>query len=332
MILKFEDFTKPQKKAFEQVLEDSYNVYKISETLPDYLYVCFRALTADVPNMNWDQFDTEELNRYDSYLKQKVYETFNGKSIFTNHQSQKVENSIGVIFDSYFNTKNANDKFVEIIFGIDRRKSDDIARGVETSRLKSGSMGCQISHSLCSYCQHPAYTEADFCSHLKNYRGQLLDSIRVAERLRGVNFQEYSIVTVGADPKAKLRYIVSSVIDYKRLPKAAENSDIFDLMKIIATEIKNASLNERIKLSKNLDEVVSTLEGRTHIILNDQKPTSLDDDINKKLSILFNYVRETQERDISGPVHRATKSNGTDLKDLVGRDVEIDEQGRVFVL
>lgn len=333
MILKFEDFDRKRTASYEEVLGVSYDDYKISQALPDYLYVVFRALTANVANMNADQFDTEELERFDHQRNCQVFQTFNGRSIFTNHQADKVENSIGVIFDSHFDKTANNDQFVEIVFGIDRKKAEDIARGVETKRLRSGSMGCSITHSLCSVCGKEIRTEQDFCSHLKNYRGMDLNGTRVAERLRGVAFNEYSIVTVGADPKAKLRYLVSSIIDYKRLPKAAAESDIFDLMRIIATEVKNASPSEKVKIASNLRTILS--DNSVHI----EKSASeglydydVDTDVNNQLSTLFNYAKLQYEREIEAKIHRPTLITPANLQDYIGSSVEVDSNGSIYVL
>lgn len=329
------DLSQERQASFEEVLGNSFEQNKISQVLPDYLYVVFRAVTANVPNMNADQFDDEELNRYDSRLAKKVYETFNGRSIFTNHQSSKVENSIGVIFDSFYDRQTPDDMFVEIVFGIDKQKAGDIARGIETGRLRNGSMGCSITHSICTACGASVKNEKEFCPCLRNHRGGIYKGIRVAERLRGVNFQEYSIVTVGADPKANMRYIISSVIDYKRLPKAAENADIFSLMKILAREIQGASLDERMKIASNLNTVLSNIEGIRYTVVNEAASSDINRSIDDKLTRLFDYVRNSQFCDLGGPVSREKQKVALTLANArayLGKEVEIDNAGRVHVL
>jgi hypothetical protein len=341
MVLKlYQDYkdlnlTKDKQASFEDVLGGAYKERKISQILPDYLYTVFRAVTANVPNMNADQFDDEELNRYDIRQAKKVYETFNGRSIFTNHQAEKVENSIGVIFDSYYDRSNADDMFVEIVMGIDKKKAGDIARGVETGRLRNGSMGCSITHSICTLCGTSVKTEKDFCTCLRNHRGGIYKGQRVAEKLRGVNFQEYSIVTVGADPKANMRYIISSVIDYKRLPKAAESADIFNLMKILVHEVQGASLNDRMKVAQNLDTVLSNIEGIKYTVVNEAASTDINKSIDNKLTRLFDYVRNSQFCDLGGPVNRSKKKVAITLENArehLGKEIELDDNGVVYAL
>ena len=333
MLIKYEDYKGiPNDKvaSYEAILGENFDDLKISQVLPDFTYCVFRALTANVPNMNADQFDTDELLRFDDRQSKQVYQTFNGRSIFTNHKSDKVENSIGVIFDSYFNQADLDDQFVEIVFGIDKEKAGDIARGIETGRLKSGSMGCSITHSICTICDSEVRTEADFCSHLKFHRNQLMeDGRRVAEKLRGVNFQEYSIVTAGADPKANLRYLVSSVIDYKRLPKAAAEADIFGLMRIIVQEVKTASLEDKFRIAKNLTTVLSNIEGAKFTFLNDAGSHDLNQVIDMKLSALFNYAKKAYTSDLPGFISRP---NGINLKDFIGKEVEVTPSGNIYLL
>jgi len=328
----YNDFPKEKQASFEDVLGGSYNELKISEVLPDYTYAVFRAVTADVPNMNSDQFDTEELDRFDERLEKHVYSTFNGRSIFTNHQSDKVENSIGVIFDSHFDKTAEDDRFVEIVFGVDKKKAGDIARGIETGRLRNGSMGCSITHSLCTVCGKSVQKESDFCNHLKNHRGSYYQGKKVAERLRGVNFQEYSIVTVGADPKAECRYILASVIGEKRLPKVASTSDIFGLMSLVAKEVKSASVNDKISIIKNLDNALSHIEGITFKPFSFQPSDDINETLNKKLGLLFSYTRDSYFVDNPGKVERAAETDNLSLQNLIGKEVEVDSNNNIYIV
>lgn len=192
-----------------QSASDSEKRLKLSEIQDDYVYVAVRALTADVPNNNGDLFRLAELERIDDYTKQPVYKSFVNKGVYTNHQSDKVENSIGYIIDAEL-IKDASDPHVQIIIAIDSKKAPDIARGISTGRLRNFSMGCSIKYSTCTICGRKVESDKDFCDHLKKFRGMKYGKDIVAEELHGVQFIEISSVSVPADPKAQYLYRVAS--------------------------------------------------------------------------------------------------------------------------
>ena len=65
-------------------------------------------------------------------------------------------------------------------------------------------MGCHCGYSLCSICGNKAQLEDDFCEHIANYKGSTFNGYPVFEDNREVSFFECSIVSIPADPDAKI--------------------------------------------------------------------------------------------------------------------------------
>lgn len=115
--------------------------YRISSNPNDYIYVAVRALTADIPNENWDAFGEKELLRFEPKYGCRVYQTFNLKPHHVNHRSQDPTQARGVILDSHYNTKNA-EHFPEILVAVDKTKDKRLADGIASGEITGFSMGC----------------------------------------------------------------------------------------------------------------------------------------------------------------------------------------------
>ena len=145
------------------------------------------------PNDNGDFFSTDELK--------KSYKTFIGKAIFVDHDNDNIEKSRGIILDAIYNS---NFHFVELLKAIDKKAYPKLARGIEAGYITSTSMGTRCAFSICSICGHKAYTEDEFCDHIKYYKGSTYNGLRVFEDNRDCEFFEDSFVLQGADPKARV--------------------------------------------------------------------------------------------------------------------------------
>lgn len=221
--------------------------YNISDNPSDYVYEAVRAVTAEVPNQNADEFGREELLRFDHRLGQKVFQTFILKPHQINHRADNPKTARGVVIDAYYNdtgkpldncpacnnhTASAEgrdsvglncakcgsvvkDEFVELLLAVDSKKDPTFADGVRSGALDSLSMGCLAAHTDCSICNNRAYSVSDFCTHIrggnkkKMFKNAAGHEKMAYERCGGVTFTEISRVDQPADPTAKQRELFS---------------------------------------------------------------------------------------------------------------------------
>lgn len=183
------------------VIEHENNTYELIpieeyyKHFPKYATMCRNA------NTNGDFFSHEELkNRY---------KTFIGKSVFVDHKNENVEDARGIILDAVYNE---NGFYVELLKAIDKKAFPQLASSIEKKYTTDTSMGCRCGYSICSICANKAHTDDDICEHILNYKGMTYNSLPVFEDNRDVDFFEDSIVTEGADPKAKILEKVASKI------------------------------------------------------------------------------------------------------------------------
>ena len=170
---------------------------------PDFLYLWIRIVSAGEfygSNNNADYFPESELVEY--------FETFNEAHPFKNHENKNVENAIGKIFTVRWNPVM---KCVELLKGIDKKRSPEIARGYLKGYLTDVSMGCKVPYTVCSICGNKARKRSEFCDHVKYYRNQLLST---GERVYEINykpkFHDSSTVLRGAERVAKAFFIIDS--------------------------------------------------------------------------------------------------------------------------
>ena len=231
------------------------DVILFDEMRPDsYVYAEIRALTEGKSNANGDCFLHEELIRIDESTGEPVYKSFVGKGLYKNHNSDAVENAVGVIIDAEYIVDDPSDRHVRLIVACDRLKDPDLARGLELGRYNNFSMGCSISYSICSHCgKKITDTKSGLCDCLKYHRGQKLQGKTVCEILHGVAFHEVSCVTVGADAKAKLISVLADRHDGKILKVASV--DDFILIDKINEKIFNGNIKEKIALLNQINKI-----------------------------------------------------------------------------
>jgi hypothetical protein len=88
---------------------------------------------------------------------------------------------------------------------------------------------CRVAYSICTICANVAHNEAEYCPHVKNWKGQQYSgpetgwkNVLAAEDNRGVEFIEESWVTVGADTKAKHLEKIAALRKVKGQARMAE--------------------------------------------------------------------------------------------------------------
>lgn len=204
------------------------------------------------PNGNGDYFSKKELlSSFDSFI---------GRNLFLNHESDHPVKSIGKIVDAEaIEDPETGEFYIECLSKIDRKLHPEIARKVETGELDKVSMGCSCESSMCSVCGTAIHSDADEkCRHLspqglmKSYPAEidLPDyGIRRGENTKafainsGITFNELSIVNVPADSRAVIKTVIAN-------------------MKAMS---KKASLNkeEQLDLLGQFDYILKELDSKT---------------------------------------------------------------------
>lgn len=274
----FKEFNRTDKEKIASVIESNAKEFILSPIVEGYVFASSRALdygdiTGSIDsralwehavNKNADYFDTTVIHEEHPERKMPRYMTFKNAGMYKDHQSKNVENSIGFIFDAYDVKEAYEDMHITLLFGIDKTKAPRIARDLETYPTKvPTSMGCSITGASCTVCGEPR------CDHLKYMRGGRINGKKVAEFLHGVEFFEDSVVST---PACHTAYVLDALVDIVpgRLLKIASESDDMmitaQIMKSIYESIRQAStLDEKSRLSDNLDRLLIKLEGLAEI-------------------------------------------------------------------
>lgn len=206
----------PQKYA---TVLNSYrkanNIKQIAPYNSEFEFFRVIGVHGDIPNTNGDMFrwgsledNTQpELLRYDEKMDRHIYSTFVGKGNYKDHQNDSVVKAVGILLDSVPNHKVRG---IEVLVAVDKEKDPMLIRGINQGYISDVSMGARVTYSICSICDKVAHNELEYCSHIKNWKGQQYSGPETGwkpklayEDNRGVEFIELSWVTVGADPKAK---------------------------------------------------------------------------------------------------------------------------------
>lgn len=205
----------------------------------EFLYFRARAISAGDqgpvkgqpnPNGNGDYFARKEL--------EASFQTFAGRQLFLNHESDHPIKSIGKILDAYeVEDPDTGEYYIECLAKIDRKLHPEMARKVETGELNTVSMGCSCEASMCSVCGTTIHTDNDAkCEHLepsgilKQYtaeidlpeygikKGQPVKAFSINS---GLVFNELSIVNVPADSAAYIKTVIASNLKSKISKKAS---------------------------------------------------------------------------------------------------------------
>ena len=275
----FKEFGKKDKDKIASLVEASSNTMIISKAADDYVYATTRAVDAGdyfnsckksgnwehAVNKNNDYFDVTELDEIHPDKDINRYLTFRTAGMYKNHESDRIENSIGLVFDSVFLKDDYEDMHVTALFGVDKKKAPTIARDLDKyPKRVPVSMGCSITHSICTACGTDVLRETDMCECLKYSRGRRRNGKKVAELLKGVDFFELSVVSSPAAPKAYVIDAISSLIPGRLLKVAVENNEYntLELMKNVYGMIESAtSIEEKHRLNFQFDKLLNKLEG-----------------------------------------------------------------------
>lgn len=239
---------------------------------PDFVYMLVRAVSAGEyydDNKNGDYFPESELKQY--------YTTFLKAHVFKNHENKDVMNSIGDVLKATWLDKM---KQVELLIRVDRRIAPSVARGIEKGYITDVSMGCRVSHSVCSICGNKAKTQREYCDHIKYMRRQILpDGRKVYEiNIRPV-FHDISIVLNGAEKVAKIEGIhmpnekhasqsenmLEKVASYHMPQVPTKKTDFSELInssrEILASYKDDVESHSKTKYLQKVAEIEKQIEG-----------------------------------------------------------------------
>lgn len=215
----------------EAALDSVSEAYAITRDPSDLILLPLRAVSADRKNDNLDQFNSEELLRFDKNQGRRVFATFVGKPHFINHNADNLMLARGFVLDAHYNDQNVatdavkgevyeatgkdavNDEFTELLIGVDTRKDPMLAKAYKTGSVTTFSMGADVEATRCNIigCDTVAHTEYQFCDHIKRKMSRKpikMDNgnYRIAgEICLGTVFQEISGVDDPADRTAEVQ-------------------------------------------------------------------------------------------------------------------------------
>lgn len=218
---------------------------------PGMLYVAARAVSVGT-NGNADHFTYDELKR--------AWNTFIGKGVFVNHQSSDITAKRGKIVDAKFiDNGDSENTYVICLMEINPDSDPGLASNIRAGMADSVSMGVRVSYSNCSICSHRAVSTKDYCAHIKFNKGGLDGFRKVYEINHGLEFQELSFVSVGADSQAKVLEIIAKQArltnqDVRSLWASASQDSSFTDRLIESQRELELTIVASIKLAKQMRE------------------------------------------------------------------------------
>lgn len=254
-------------KKYADLLDNykkAVSVQRVAPYNPDFAFYRVIGVHGDVPNSNGDMFrwgsptgpDEPELLRVtDRESGRRVFNSFTGKGNYKDHQNDQVVKAVGILLDAVPNHKV---KGIEIVCAVDKAKDPMLVRGIDNGYITDVSMGCRVAYSLCSICSNVAHNEGEYCSHVKNWKGQSYSgpetgwrSASVYEDNRGVEFIELSWVTIGADNRAKYLEKIAA------LRQAKGKARLYELLNEAQAEMNKNSLCDYRVVNALLDQAIA---------------------------------------------------------------------------
>jgi hypothetical protein len=273
------ELTKETRAKFAESIEKQSNNYILARHLDEFVFATARAVDVGdyygklgdpnwehCVNANGDYFDYTEVTDLHPKKKIPVYKTFVNRGFYRNHQSDKVENAIGLVFDSVFNTIGKNSHIISCLIGVDKHKAPDVARTLTTYPQSQGvSMGCTIRYSICTNCGHSTENMTK-CNCLQNYFNRRHPTTKrlVAEMVKGVDFFELSAVT---NPAFAFSYVLDVIKEWVpgtilRVASESKNQELLNMLEVfsaIKRRLKTADYVDKLILSAKLDTIIMEL-------------------------------------------------------------------------
>lgn len=289
----------------------------------DFLYYRARAISAgDQGPMTKEGTRGWNFNGNKDYFPRKEleasYQTFVGRNIFLDHNSESSLYSIGKIVDALpIDDPETGEFYIELVGKIDRKLHPEICRKIETGELNSTSMGCSVNESICSVCGHVLNSDADEkCEHMgmalgrefnaevdfPEYNIKKGDLIPAFSINKGIVFNEDSIVGVPADPTAIIKNVLSNMKNHIKknasLPKE-EQLDLAAEMEKVFSKLDDAS---KTQLKADLTGIFPVVEKESSMA---DKNVTPNDETKKILNKISAYEMEQLESYVVGKTKKA---------------------------
>ncbi len=125
-----------------------------------------------------------------------TYKTFETKAkVYGQHDYKKPP--IGKVLKAFYNEQK---HWVELVIELfaDQLEEEQLIQ-IRNNEMINVSMGCDLPFDVCNICLNKAYTDKDYCKHIKEELHDLVDGKIVTMLNPGAEFKDISIVVVGAD-------------------------------------------------------------------------------------------------------------------------------------
>ena len=190
-------------------------------------------------NANGDIFPEDELI--------KAADTWVGKGLYCNHQSNDVEKLRGIIIDTVY------DKASKELWGLvalDKKSFPILASQVKNGTIRNVSMGTAVKRSYCTLCGNMAVVEADYCDCIKKgLKNKIINNTLVGEINVGLTGVELSLVGMPADKDATIRHVYASL-----------QAQLEEINAGLSSESSDDGLRKVAELKEQIDAVERTIQ------------------------------------------------------------------------
>jgi len=306
----------------------------------DFLYYRARAISAgDQGPINKDGSRAWNFNGNKDYFPRKeleaAYETFVGRNIFLDHNSESSLYSIGKIIDALpIDDPQTGEFYIELVGKIDRTLHPEICRKIETGELNSTSMGCSVEESICSICGKVLHSDADDkCEHMgmnlgKEFQAEIDfpeynikkgDLIPCFSINKGIVFNEDSIVGVPADPTAVIKTVLSNMKNQVSKKGSLTKKEQLDLAAQMDKLFDKLDANTKIKLKADFCGICPPVEKESSMA---DKSVVPNEETKKILNKISAYEMEQLEAYVFG---KTKKANDEAAKEVVADSAAKEE-------
>ncbi len=181
------------KSAADGTIQNFVRTQVLPNRDPNKMYLHINALGSGEyygANRNGDYFPEDNLRAH--------YKTFEQGHVFRHHINKDPAKSMGRVL---FATYNEAMHRVELVVEVDKTLGRDIEERLLRGDYPWTSMACKTPFDTCSICKNQAHSKAEYCTHLTQQMGQVLDDgSKVAAINNGpLRFFDISIVVKPAD-------------------------------------------------------------------------------------------------------------------------------------
>ncbi len=255
---------------------------------------------------NWEQLSAEQMRQVGAGWK-FGFPTFMKAHPYKHHVNKDPSRAFGRVEVAVWNPEM---KRVELVIYLDRAlcmqfDALDLIERIERGGFPDVSMGCRVPFDVCTICENPAKTRADYCMHALTMMNKILpDGRKVAVRNDNPDFFDISFVTIGADKTAKVmaklaqRGSMVCMGDFCSVPRlSVDVGAMFSKQASFMTSPEMVKVaNDPIKVRYEIQGVpiwVEWKKGETRIYKNKKGETKYE----RLMKADYGYIPETKDCD-----------------------------------